>query len=361
MAVAPISQLARRKGVPYRCEITGAPATLRCTECPVYFATQEHFDVWWRGIGHKIARDIVLLQSQVGSVETRQQRKDEMQEIRQDLLVLCTETAQKFLVQGKYELAVPGALQALKLCTEMHKESRALVTTYLMLAEAHLGLRRLDAAEEFLSMANWNILKHPEVGAAMMSNLQRNFGRLYATQQRYDEALQAFATDVYYSSKEFGPENIRSSPAYFQMGRVFETSSLSNAVAFYSKVVEIYVTYLESWMDHSQGKSAHPPDELGPVEIEEAVEIIKHIVEHRERRQLKDGGAEEGIRVESADGRYALGLFFIFMNDSTNAKESLSCALEGFLSTIGPDHVRSKKCSQFLDLLDEDQKWGRVS
>ena len=43
-----------------------------------------------------------------------------------------------------------------------------------------------------------------------MSNLQRNFGRLYAAQQRYNEALQAFATDVYYSSLEFGPENIRS-------------------------------------------------------------------------------------------------------------------------------------------------------
>lgn len=28
----------------------------------------------------------------------------------------------------------------------------------------------------------------------MMSSLQRNFGRLYAAQQRYNEALRAFAT-----------------------------------------------------------------------------------------------------------------------------------------------------------------------
>ncbi|CAE7159948.1 ZMYND12, partial [Symbiodinium pilosum] len=53
---------------------------------------------------------------------------------------------------------------------------------------ANLGLRRLKIAEEFLSLANWNILKHPQASSSMMSNLQRNFGRLYAAQQRYNEA-----------------------------------------------------------------------------------------------------------------------------------------------------------------------------
>merc|ERR1712193_380108 len=128
------------------------------------------------------------------------------------------------------------------------------VPSYLLLAEANLGLRRLKIAEEFLSLANWNILKHPQAGSSLMSNLQRNFGRLYAGQQRYNEALQAFATDIYYSSLEFGPENIRSAPSYFHMGRVFQSHQKADRTsAFYSKVVEIYTTLLENWFENQAG------------------------------------------------------------------------------------------------------------
>ena len=124
----------------------------------------------------------------IGSQEERSRRESELQAIRKELLDLCTETAQKFLVQGKYELAVPGALQSLKFAIDIHgNEATDLVPSYLLLAEANLGLRRLQIAEEFLSLANWNLLKKPEAGSSMMSNLQRNFGRLYAAQQRYNE------------------------------------------------------------------------------------------------------------------------------------------------------------------------------
>merc|ERR1719310_2571964 len=188
----------------------------------------------------------------IGSEEERNRREEELRAIRRELLDLCTETAQKFLVQGKYELAVPGALQSLKFAIELYgNEAPQLVPAYLMLAEANLGLRKLKIAEEFLSLANWVLLKHKgdeAGGSSLMSNLQRNFGRLYAAQQRYNEALQAFATDVYYSSLEFGPENIRSAPSYFHMGRVFQSHQKSDrAAAFYAKVVDIYSAFLEDW------------------------------------------------------------------------------------------------------------------
>ncbi len=114
----------------------------------------------------------------------------EIQAIRKELLELCTETAQKFLVQGKYDLAVPGALQSLRFAIEIcGSEGIQLVSSYLLLAEANLGLRRLKVAEEFLSLANWNLLKkesqqNEENVTSLMSHLQRNFGRLYAAQQR---------------------------------------------------------------------------------------------------------------------------------------------------------------------------------
>ena len=37
-----------------------------------------------------------------------------------------------------------------------------LVPSYLLLAEANLGLGRFKQAEEFLSLANWSILKNPD-------------------------------------------------------------------------------------------------------------------------------------------------------------------------------------------------------
>merc|ERR1711957_620167 len=199
------------------------------------------------------AQDIVVLREppkMIGSEEERARRNEELMGIRKELLELCTETAQKFLVQGKYELAVPGALQSLKFAIEVHgSEATELVPSYLLLAEANLGLRRLKIAEEFLSLANWNILKHPQAGSSMMSNLQRNFGRLYAAQQRYNEALQAFATDIYHSSLENGPESIKSAPSYFHMGRVFQSHQKSDrAAAFYTKVVEIIKHIVEGWM-----------------------------------------------------------------------------------------------------------------
>ena len=96
----------------------------------------------------------------------------------------------------------------LKFAIEIYgSESVELVSSYLLLAEANLGLRRLNVSEEFLSLANWNLLKQQnaeqEEGGggggsvssssggesstnltSLMSHLQRNFGRLYAAQQR---------------------------------------------------------------------------------------------------------------------------------------------------------------------------------
>jgi len=287
----------------------------------------------------------------IGSEEEREKRAKELEDIRKELLDLCTETAQKHLVQGKYELAVPGALQSLKLAIEVYgSEATELVPSYLLLAEANLGLRRLKIAEEFLSLANWNILKHPQAGSSMMSNLQRNFGRLYAAQQRYNEALQAFATDIYHSSLEFGPEKIRSAPSYFHMGRVFQSHQKSDrASSFYAKVVEVYTSFLENYMN-SDGQQGDAFD-ITAVEIEEAIEIIKHISEYREKKT--DDDKSERARVETAESRYTLGLLLVFTGDLAGGKECLSQSLESFLQTMGTEHPITKKCQLQRERVEE--------
>jgi len=164
--VIKINQLSRPKGAKYNCEICGKPAKLQSTRCPAFYCSYEHFDIDWRGIKSLIAQDLVVLNEKpklIGSEEERAIRNEELKVIRKELLDLCTETAQKFLVQGKYDLAVPGALQSLKFAIEIYgSESIELVSSYLLLAEANLGLRRLKVAEEFLSLANWNLLKQQQ-------------------------------------------------------------------------------------------------------------------------------------------------------------------------------------------------------
>lgn len=353
MSAIPINQLARPKGVKYECEVCGKPATLKCSECPTYYCTQEHFDVDWRGIRNLIAQDIVVLRERpkmIGSEEERDRRAEELMGIRKELLELCTETAQKFLVQGKYELAVPGALQSLKFAIEVFgNEATELVPSYLLLAEANLGLRRLKIAEEFLSLANWNILKHPEAGFSMMSNLQRNFGRLYAAQQRYNEALQAFATDIYHSSLEFGPENIRSAPSYFHMGRVFQSHQKSDrAASFYAKVVEVYTTFFENWLGASG--AGEQSSDISSVEVEEAIEIIKHITDYREKKSEED--QQDTSRVETAEGKYTLALLFVYTGDVSGGRECLTNALEILLSAAGVEHPKTRACQSQLEQLE---------
>jgi len=354
MTCEPINRLARPKATKYECEVCGKPAAFKCSECPTYYCTQDHFDIDWRGIRNQIYKDIVVLRERprmIGSEEERDKRAEELVGIRRYLLDLCTETAQKFLVQGKYELAVPGALQSLKFAIEVFgTEATELVPSYLLLAQANLGLRRLKIAEEFLSLANWNIVKHPQAGSSMMSNLQRNFGRLYAAQQRYNEALQAFATDIYYSSLEFGAENIRSAPSYWHMGRVFQSNQKADrAAAFYAKVVEIYTSFLEGWLN--DGGGVDQSLEISSVEMEEAIEIIKHITEYREK--YNDEEMSDRSRMETAESHYTLGLLLTYTGDVVNGKENLVGAVEVFLSTGGIDHPKTKKCQQYLEQLEK--------
>lgn len=57
-----------------------------------------------------------------------------------------------------------------------------LIPHYLLLAEANMGLERHKQAEEYLSLANWAVVKTPDVGLDVRSQLHRNFGKLYASQ-----------------------------------------------------------------------------------------------------------------------------------------------------------------------------------
>lgn len=63
-------------------------------------------------------------------------------------------------------------LQALSFSKEIFGDgSIEMVPPYLLLSEANLGLGHLQSAEEFLSLANWSILKTPACSNAIRSQV----------------------------------------------------------------------------------------------------------------------------------------------------------------------------------------------
>ena len=84
-----------------------------------------------------------------------------------------------------------------------------------------LGLGRLSQAEEYLSQAQWTVLKTPECSNAIKSKLYRNLGLLYAAKTDYEEALRQLADDVnrkHFSNKLVN-EYPRSSEDYIKSAR----------------------------------------------------------------------------------------------------------------------------------------------
>jgi hypothetical protein len=206
------------------------------------------------------------------------------------LLKLASQEAARLMAAGEYELALPVALDAVQQGQVLFKPAPALqlFPLYLLAAQANLGLRRAKQCEDFLALASWLALKEPTLTTNVMkSQLSRLYGQLYAfqvglgwsggrkccqshvcqlsrtmythfpcatsdikplcalAQGRHAESVSAFAEDVYYCSLEYGPEDVRSSLGFYNMGKVFQGRNDSErAQACHDQVVDIWMQVL---------------------------------------------------------------------------------------------------------------------
>merc|ERR1719193_2750445 len=107
------------------------------------------------------------------------------------------------------------------------------------------------------------------------------------------------------------------------MGRVFQShQKAERAGAFYERVLQIYGKSFEDWLDESQGTSTNA------VEVEEAIEIIKHIVEYRQKQEPDD---QIAFKVPAAEGQYTLGILHLFTGDYQSARDLLIPRMKYFL------------------------------
>jgi tetratricopeptide (TPR) repeat protein len=245
------------------------------------------------------------------------------------LIELCKNESQKLLVQGQYELAIPGALQALRFSIEVYGANAVeLVPSYLLLAESNLGLRRLSVAEEFLLYANWTVLKTPDCANELKAQLCRNFGKLYACQRRFPEALLQLAQDVYYCSLDAGPEHITAAAGYFYMGDVcLLQEQPDRAHIFFDKVVDVWYRFLAQLMQTPGGTVA---DYVSEAHQAEAVEMLKSVLAARVTHL---GPSHLG----ATEAAYALAMLLHSCGLTAEALTYYLRAQAGYESLLGPE------------------------
>ena len=349
-----MSAISAGKGDQAQCELCGQGATICCDRCnTTFYCGKEHQHIDWFGIHEKICPLLAPLRAAppvVSSEDERLRRNLTIKMSQHALIDLCKNEASKFLVTGQYEYAVPGALQSLRFSVDVYGHGRIeLVPAYLLLAEANLGLSRFKLAEEFLSLANWNVLKNPDCSNALKSQLYRLFGKLYASQGRYQDALLQLAHDIYYSSLEIGPEHIDTAGGYYYMASVFLLQDkVENALAAFDKVVDIWYKFLLNLRAHPTEKIS---DYLGEAQVGETTEMLRKILETRSRFL----GAEH---IATGEALYTLGILLQTTGAPADAHESFAQALGIYELQLGADHESTADIRRALAVVAELSSGG---
>lgn len=238
---------------------------------------------------------------------------------------------------------IPGALQCLKFSKQVYGEgSIDIVPAYLLLADANLGLGRYHNVEEFLAMAKWGVVKTPDCSNTIRSKLHRNFGKLYASQGKFADALKELAVDIYYSSLEFGPEHVDTAAGYYHMATIFYSENkIENALAFYDKVVDIWYKFLVSVRNSSE-----EIDALSEAQLAEAMAMLRSISSTRE----KFLGA---AHIATGEAQYTMGLLHLFTGDNESARQCVETALEVYVEHLGDEHPSTLDVKDVLTQLRE--------
>mmetsp|Transcript_20205 Transcript_20205/g.42332 ORF Transcript_20205/g.42332 Transcript_20205/m.42332 type:complete len:456 (+) Transcript_20205:113-1480(+) len=328
-----LNTLSFSKGDAPKCELTGFPATCKVVspDIVLFYATREHAEQAWHGIMHKIAPILGPLRSGamvVGSQEDRAKREYTVNMSKRALIDLCQQEASKMLVNGQYTLAIPGAIQALSFLKDIFGDgSVESVPPYLLLAEANLGLEKFQQCEEFLSLANWSVLKNPTCSNALKSQLHRNFGKLYTAQDKLEEALKELAKDIYHSSLEVGPEHVDTSGGYFHMANIFYIQNkIDNALAFYDKVVDIWYKFLGLVRNN-----AELAETFSESQLREGIEMLEKIMQTRVKL-LGDA------HIATGEVKYTVGLLYLFLGDKDKANNYVQTAAAIYKDKLGENH-----------------------
>uniref|UniRef100_A0A3Q0SX62 Zinc finger, MYND-type containing 12 n=1 Tax=Amphilophus citrinellus TaxID=61819 RepID=A0A3Q0SX62_AMPCI len=290
MPSSAIIPLALPKGAEKLCELCQREARLQCSKCRVtFYCDAEHQQADWVGIHKRICQLLVPIRTQ--TLHSLQQTSHIETQIKK-LIEICRLVAQSKLSEGKHQEALPAATCCLRFSIDIHGPNTVqLVPAYLLLAEANMGLGDLNLVAEFLSQAEWAVLKSPKCGLAICQKLHRSLGRLHVVTGDLEAALRNFANDIYFATEEYGLDSIVTAAGYFLMADVFAKQGKMPIVhSLYSEVARIWHCHLTKLLETRTQSIQNPLldsiyDKAQRVEVDE---MLRTILEFEQKDSRKD-------------------------------------------------------------------------
>jgi tetratricopeptide (TPR) repeat protein len=250
----------------------------------------------------------------------------------------------RLLISGNAKAAVEGGLKTLKLKEEYYGAgSLQLVPAYFHLARTNQFMDKFKRAEEFLSLAQYEVLRHPEADISLNAELHQTFGLLYASDGKLDAALKQLTCSTYYLSCMHGPEHVLTSFGYFDLGNVFAAKShMEHAMAFYDRVKRIWDMFLaENLQKALEGDDSVTAASFGEENVQDAAKMLRGIVGLQSERYGQ-------VHPSPAYGEQVLGMFLLWSGDAAGGFETLLRSLEIYKRVMGERHP---KCQSLRLLL----------
>ncbi|XP_010873899.1 zinc finger MYND domain-containing protein 12 isoform X1 [Esox lucius] len=341
--------LANPKGVKKQCELCHKPAYLQCTKCRVtFYCDTDHQQADWVGIHEKVCQLLIPIRTTMPFHSLQADRDHHCAQIqhRQELIEISRAVAQKKLFEGKYQESLPAAKLSLRCAMDVYGPSAVqLVPAYLLLAEANVGLGSLAQAEEYMSQAEWTVMKTPNCSHTVLHQLHRNLGRLYTATENLEGALLHFANDVYYASDAYGMNNIVTCGGYFLMANVFiKQGKMDIASSLYNEVARTWHSHLTTLLKtHTEG-SRTLEQSFDEAQQEEADQMLRAMLEIQESSPKQD-------KTQNALVTHCLAMLWFLCGSPEKALEFGRKALQSI--QLVPDHNLTEPIQSLMQLAAE--------
>lgn len=341
------------------CELTGEHATVELVtpHITLYYVSEAAARQSWQGIVKKIAHLLAPLRSDppiIGTAEERETRAKHILACKRSLIDFCLSESSNFISSHLYDLAIPGATQALKLCKELDGDlSLGVVEPMLQLSQASLGLNQLRQAEEYLALARWIVINAESVSDRILARLHSLMGRVHTAQGNFNDAKEELARGVYFSSRTFGAESVQTSSGYYRLGDIFLAQGLKeSALAFFDKVVDIWYKFLlglmkvaDMPMAASVADSSALKDTLSAEDFADGLFQLTQVLRVRE-------SVIGEKHIATGEVLYTLGLFhFLYKNDVDNAIEFTDRAHGVYETSLGSFHQSTVQVARVIQII----------
>ncbi|KAK7200872.1 TAX-1 [Novymonas esmeraldas] len=330
-------------------------------------------NVTWGTLESRFDELVALMDTPATGVNALQVRATNRQRIGSaiaSLLDKAQDECRQLLLDGDADAAEKAGVLVLRLRERFYKPNHVdLIPAYLHLARTKQFLKLYGDAEDMLSLAQYIMLKHPdEVTVTMKADLHQAFGLLYATDSKFEAAVQQLSRATYYLSLLHGPRHVLTTFSYFDLGNVMAAkSSMESAMALYDAVKEIWYTHLisaladvvarredmQAQLKYSENTPAQELREacyvtahtFGSENLADASKMLHGI--HRIQQERFHNAHPSPVRAE-----FILGLFLLWTDNEPEAQRHLTAARVASQRFYGPRHPVVQEMEEWCTRFD---------